>query len=557
MPRRYRLFVRLSVALALLLAAAVGLERPSAAAGPGALARRFFAGLAKGRVKGSREPGLVLAASPSQPVVTSLFAVARKVARGGALHPVGIEPFSNDELSLRVPAAVQGRSIVVAQPAEAREPSTALFRTLLAVAASQSNLASSVHVVLDRGLAKRFDPAFVATLFSALHADSLRYADAHGGPLERLLRPLRGSALAQRLGVDGPLVPRPVHLPREGRRSKRSGSAAPPLLWSGHGYPELARGVGEAMGLAPRFLPTEKAFQGRQILPEDPAGRRVYLLQTKRLGDPEALHRDLFEVLYAAWQAKQRGAAEVTLVMPYLPYSRSDRMDTAGTTVGAAVLPQLARAVGVDRVAFYSVHQPQEVGFFLGQKIQVLHASGEAVLAPAVARHLKAKLTPKELAKHVRVLAPDPGARKRALVFARLLAAELGLPEVKVVVAEKERHGRDVKTRFTANVRKAVLVAIDDETASGKTLAQLVEPALAKGATSMLAAVSHLTGPAYRLLDSSRLERLFALDTVPQPREHHDNAKIEIVSVAQAVGRLLTTLDGRGDLSKQLFWEHE
>ena len=135
-------------------------------------------------------------------------------------------------------------------------------------------------------------------------------------------------------------------------------------------------------------------------------------------------------------------------------------------------------------------HQAQEVGIFQALNMQVLHASGEGILAARASAEIRDQgFATKDLV----VMAPDAGAEKRARVFARSLARNLGVSEIPVVTASKERNVNEISLRFNSDVKGKVAIAIDDETASGGTLNELGKAATGMGARRVYAAVSHLT----------------------------------------------------------------
>jgi ribose-phosphate pyrophosphokinase len=262
-------------------------------------------------------------------------------------------------------------------------------------------------------------------------------------------------------------------------------------------------------------------------------------------------------MLYAIWQAKRAGAAEVTVVSPYSSYSRSDRMDTVGTSVGAALLPQLLKRAGVDNVVSYSLHQAQEVGIFQALHIKVAHASGEGVLANRVGKYLHETSSDPQ---KVKVLAPDAGSAKRARVFRNFLARSLKLPEesIEVLIANKERHGNEINLSFSGDVAGAIAIAVDDEGASLSSMIELAAAARKGGAARTVAAVSHLTGLAAKKIEGSTIERLFALDTLPQDATRASGSKkVEVVSIARHLSKIVDAIDRGKNMNDQLFWEHQ
>lgn len=439
--------------------------------------------------------------------------------------------FGNDEMSVRLMRDVAGRDVSIAHGAEHKSPAVSMFRTLHAVEAAHMGRARSVSVSLDRSLGRRYGREFVNDLLAGLEVDTVSHVgdgDTENVDLFSRDRPSRFRSQ-----------------PRTGRS----------LLWGGGSHPELLSALGTRLrkkGGTVKFDRTKGDLEVQ--LPGDPSGRDIFLVQSKRVSSPEQFHEDMIEMLRTAWDAKKAGAGEITAVMPYLPYSRSDRMDSTGISVGAALLPKLMKRVGINKVVFYSVHQAQEVGIFQALNMKVLHASGEGILAARASAEIRDQ---GYAMKDLVVMAPDAGAEKRARVFARALARNLGVSDIPVVTASKERNVNEISLRFNADVSGKVAIAIDDETASGGTLNELGKAATGMGARRVYAAVSHLTGPAYKKIDGKAIQKLFVLDTLPQERTRAaGHPSIEVVSVADHLATLVRRLDQNKSVDDLLFVEH-
>ena len=483
-------------------------------------------------------------AIPSSPIVVRP-AGPRSAGAKSAMAAVGVkrsrvskaEIFATDEIRVRVPAGLVGKAVHITQGADTiQKPASSLFKTFQSVEAAHSGHAAEVHVVLDTATRELYGEGFLKAMFRGLEVNSLAFADANGVRHEVVLD----------ASTDAPMP-----------MSTKAANDAPMAVWTGSSHPEL--GASLAKRLHVPEIKAERREDGR-LLPmpttAQVAGKRVVLVQTKRMGDAERFHLDLLEMLHSAYQAKRDGAASVMVVSPYLPYSRSDRMDTPGTTVGAAILPQLMKRAGVDDVVFYSVHQAQEVGIFQALHIRTAHASGELVLAERIASHLKKNDV--DLDK-LKVLAPDAGAAKRARVFARQLELQLGRPagSIDIVVANKERNGNEIKLRFEGDVSGATVIAIDDETASGSTMKENASAARANGAKAVYGAVSHLTGAAQKRLTGSEVDRLFVLDTLPQHEVlASTDHPIEVIPIADHLAQLVKGLSTGKNVDKLLFFEH-
>ena len=197
--------------------------------------------------------------------------------------------------------------------------------------------------------------------------------------------------------------------------------------------------------------------------------------------------------------ALQRGCVSphVLFIMPYLPYARGDKVDHTGTAVSARLIADLFESVHPNMVSFARLHAAQLQGFF---NVPSVHVTG----------HKTVNATLKELGLDA-IVSPDAGFQKEATRY----ADQLGLP---VIVLNKHRDlttgESSLKTIGNLNVKGRRVAIIDDETASGGTLAGAAEYLKAQGAEEVYAVVTHLTGNAMSAIQSPAIEHIFVTNTI-------------------------------------------
>ncbi len=240
----------------------------------------------------------------------------------------------------------------------------------------------------------------------------------------------------------------------------------------------------------------------------------------------EPVNDEFFKTLYQIREYKKKGAS-VNFIAPYLPYARSDKSDQPGVSVTGRLIADLIQHAGADSVTFMRAHAPQSEGFF---NIPTVHVNGRATIT----NFLKSQESP--VIPEV-VVAPDAGAQKDDTLY----ADELGLP---IVVANKQRDPLTAKTKFLGfsggiTVRGRAVIIIDDETASGSTLAQTAEHLKAEGALTVVAVVTHLAGKAEKALESPSIDYIVVTNTYPVTSK---NPKLIVVSSANEIAEGLRPL---------------
>lgn len=232
-------------------------------------------------------------------------------------------------------------------------------------------------------------------------------------------------------------------------------------------------------------------------------------------------NRKFFEALKVARRLKALNN-KVMLIVPYFPYVRSDKIDQSGVSVGGKLAADLIEAAGADLAGFVKLHAPQAQGFF---RIPTLHIeTRDSINARLVALGVEA------------VVSPDTGFQKEATLY----ASKLGLP---VFVINKQR---DPKTGEAAlqkmgefDVKGKHLAIIDDETASGSTLASSAEFLKKQGAAKIYAFVTHLAGDAGKAIESKYLDGLYVTDTFPL-RADLPSPQVQVIPVSVDIARALS-----------------
>jgi ribose-phosphate pyrophosphokinase len=229
--------------------------------------------------------------------------------------------------------------------------------------------------------------------------------------------------------------------------------------------------------------------------------RDVYIVQP--LVPPTQEH--LMELLLMIDAARGASAAQITAVIPYYAYARSDKKDASRLSIGGRLVADMLSAAGVHRVITMTLHAPQVHAFF---SVPVDHLTALGVLAD----HFLGQ----DLSDAV-VVSPDFGNAKTATQFARLL----GLP---VAAGSKKRLADDqvVIDNIVGDVDGKRAIVLDDEIATGGSIVELLERLAEHGCTEAAVACTHglFVGKALdRLREHPMISEVVTTDTVPPPAD--------------------------------------
>lgn len=211
-------------------------------------------------------------------------------------------------------------------------------------------------------------------------------------------------------------------------------------------------------------------------------------------GDLVISHRinsmvDLFDIILANDAARRMGIFNISLVIPYFPAARQDRVCNVGEPLTVKVVADLINGCGFKEVAIFSPHS--EVAPALLNNCSILALENEY-----------AQWIFEDNKKHIQkdgrvfnVVCPDAGAAKRVEKIAKHLANNNGHFNIQMIRCEKVR---DVATgqlkEFivqTDDLKGAPCVIFDDINSMGGTFLGLGEKLREKGCGNLSLFTAH------------------------------------------------------------------
>lgn len=230
---------------------------------------------------------------------------------------------------------------------------------------------------------------------------------------------------------------------------------------------------------------------------------------------------DLWDISLLADAMRGRGAKRVTLIAPYLGYSRQDRRVYPGDAAGGPLLLRQLAAAGVTRVVTTDLHSDK-----------LMKGAGLAVTSvdpwPLFAAALKKRLgrTPLTIA------GPDHGAFKRA----RAVAGRLKSASAAWVEKHRVSGTRILSGLLHGRVKGELAVIVDDICSTGVTIEAAAKALRKAGIRRIWVAVTHavFSEGAAKRLERLGVERLLISDTLPKPKIR---MPIETVSVRSLLKR--------------------
>jgi ribose-phosphate pyrophosphokinase len=291
-------------------------------------------------------------------------------------------------------------------------------------------------------------------------------------------------------------------------------------IFSGSSNPELAKKIADLMKAQLGRIDISHFANGetRILVKEDKIEKEVVVVQS--LSIPTNEH--LIEFCLICDALHRGGATEITAVVPWMGYSKQDKIFLSGEPLSAKVIAQIIQTTKIKKLITFDLHNRAIMGFF---DIPIVELSAKSIFLDYYRKSIN---------KNMVVVAPDAGSVKSSSNFAR----ELKLP---IAYMDKRRDyltGKVDVMGMSGEVRGQHVIIVDDLIVTGSTIIEAAKYLKDQGAlTISVAATHHLyVDGAQAKLEKSEISEIIVTDTV---EVNGVNKKLELLSVAELVVQAL------------------
>lgn len=239
----------------------------------------------------------------------------------------------------------------------------------------------------------------------------------------------------------------------------------------------------------------------------------VYIIQTV---EPPVNER-IMELLITIDAVKRASAKNINVVLPYYPYSRSDKKDQPRVPITAKLMAQLIEAAGATRVITCDLHNPAIQAFF---NINCDRLTAEYLLE----NYFKEKKL-----DNMVIVATDAGSSKKAYKYSQFFNCPIALVDKR----REENDDRAIASTIIGSVKEKNAIIFDDEIDTAGSMMETVKVLKKFGAKNIYAGCTHgvLSGPAIERIKDSEIKELVVTNTIPLPENKKIN-KITEISIA-------------------------
>lgn len=281
-----------------------------------------------------------------------------------------------------------------------------------------------------------------------------------------------------------------------------------PYVVGGSTHPRLAEDTAKEMGLSLGGI-EKKRFPNSEVYvryTESVRGSHVIIIQSLTATNTMTVNDALIELLLMVDAAKRASAAEISVVMPYMAYSRQDRKAKGREPISAAAIIRMLEGAGADRLVSVDIHSAQTQAVFNGP---FDHLVAEGVIRAALRTYIRANQDGSFV-----MVSPDGGRAKIAEHYAGQLSIDIiHMPKAR----DRNNSSKITRPELVEDVSGKSCILVDDMIDTAGTLVSAAEALKRAGAAKIIVAATHglFSDLALDRLKASPIDLLFVTDAVP------------------------------------------
>jgi ribose-phosphate pyrophosphokinase len=304
-------------------------------------------------------------------------------------------------------------------------------------------------------------------------------------------------------------------------------------VFSGRSNPELSSRICEYLGveLGGIHITNFKDGEINVEVTENIRGEDVFIIQSTSY----PANDNLMELMFMIDAIKRCSPKRITIIVPYLGYSRADRL-FGRSSIGSKVIADMITNSGATKLITIDLHSTQTQGFF---DIDVDNIYARPILLKRIRRM--------GLVDPI-IVSPDVGGVSRAREYAK----KLNNIDIAIVDKRRPKAGESEVMNIIGDVKGKACVIVDDMLDSGGTACNAADELMKQGAKSVYMFVTHgvLTEGAHKKISKSKIKKVFVTDTIRQNGKTEKCDKIEVLTVSDLIGETIRRVSTNESLKR-------
>jgi len=258
--------------------------------------------------------------------------------------------------------------------------------------------------------------------------------------------------------------------------------------------------------------------EARVWVKEKKAGRKAVVVQS--LSQPTDHH--LIEFCLICDALRRKGVKEIIGVIPWLGYSKQDKVFREGEPLSVKVIAKMLQVVSLEKIITFDLHNLAILGFF---DIPLINLSANQLFI----EYFKNKID-----ENTVVVAPDAGSVKSSSNFAQ----ELGIDVAYINKKRDLTSGKVIIKGINGKVKGKDVLIVDDMLVTGSTLIETAKFLKKEKVQSIKVVVTHhlYVNKTQEKIDKSKIDELIVTDTVKQKDK---SKKLKILSIVGMLGEAI------------------
>lgn len=321
---------------------------------------------------------------------------------------------------------------------------------------------------------------------------------------------------------------------------------------SGRGNLELAHSISKNLNLPLTKIKLED-FQNSEIrveIEESVRGFDVFVIQSCSKNENHSVNDFIMETCAIIRACKLSSAKSIAVILPYFPYSRSDKKDHPRVPIMGSFVSEMLVTAGANRIISLDLHAGQIQGF---TNLPFDNIYCKKIFINHLKKVLFVGLSDENIKEKYVLASPDVGGAKRVDAYAKtmglnhvLLHKQRDYSKSSVVLNSTLIGDKDM-------IKDKTVILIDDMLDTLGTMVSASNELIKYGAKEIILLATHgiFSGPAFdNLLKTNVIKKIYVINTLPQDKNMQKCNLIEVVDCSEILSKVIYILCNRGSISE-------
>lgn len=268
----------------------------------------------------------------------------------------------------------------------------------------------------------------------------------------------------------------------------------------------------------------------------------IFIVQTGSSNSIHSINDHLMELVAIADACRLSSARTITAVVPFYPYSRSDKKDAPRVPIMGAAIARILESVGINRIVSMDLHSGQIQGF---TKMPFDNLFAINLHIENLNNSYFKNMTNEEINNKYVLVAPDNGGIKRIEAYAKKLKMKFVTMHKQRDYSQKNVVNRTLLIGDDMTIKNKIAILIDDMVDTMGTMTASCQELKNKGIKEVIIIATHgiFSNPAFeRINKCDMIKKVIVTNTLDQDNSCKTSNKIEVVDTSDLFSNVIQRL---------------